>query len=394
MSALHHRTAQGAPVHSLDHAGLLSRTSLAHVPALAQFATLDSASARRPVRPRRHGGLVCGAGCFIVEKLLSWNGAQGSLVYADGGPSTKAIDRQSILHVKEEPMRGLVVLRMTMAMLACLPMVAGTAWAQAQGLALSGKVVSDHEGSMEGVLVSARKIGSTITVTVVSDAKGEYSFPASRLEPGRYTLAIRAAGYALDAASDVDLAPGRAAVADLKLVPAQPRPEQIANAEWMTSAPGPDEIKRVMLNCTDCHTLQRIFESRHTAADFLKVFDRMAGYYPGASDLQPQRLVVDRTGVRRCRLPSRKNSPSTLPASTSTDARRIRSRSSSFRAPKGVPPRSSSPNTICRGANRAPRRDRRFRRDGLVLALRRAVPLEDGPEDGEDDGLSDPGAEA
>jgi len=53
------------------------------------------------------------------------------------------------------------------------------------------------------------------------------------------------------------------------------------------SAPGPDEIKRVMLNCTDCHTVQRIFESRHTEADFLKVFERMAGYYPGASDLQP-----------------------------------------------------------------------------------------------------------
>ena len=59
----------------------------------------------------------------------------------------------------------------------------------------------------------------------------------------------------------------------------------------MMSAPGSDEIKRVMLNCTDCHTLQRIFESRHTEADFLKVFERMAGYYPGASDLQPQRLV-------------------------------------------------------------------------------------------------------
>ena len=188
-------------------------------------------------------------------------------------------------------MRGLVALRMTIAMLAFLPTFAGTAWAQTQGPVLSGKVVSDREGPMEGVLVSARNIDSTITVTVVSDANGEYGFPGSRLEPGRYTLVIRAAGYALEGARNVDLAQGQAAVADLKLIPAQPRPEQIANAEWMMSAPGSDEIKRVMLNCTDCHTLQRIFESRHTEADFLKVFERMAGYYPGASDLQPQRLV-------------------------------------------------------------------------------------------------------
>ena len=35
-------------------------------------------------------------------------------------------------------------------------------------------------------LVSAKKAGSTITVTVVSDAKGAYAFPADRLAPGSY----------------------------------------------------------------------------------------------------------------------------------------------------------------------------------------------------------------
>ena len=47
--------------------------------------------------------------------------------------------------------------------------------------ALSGKVASSEEGLMEGVLVSAKKAGSTITTTVVSNAKGEFSFPAERL---------------------------------------------------------------------------------------------------------------------------------------------------------------------------------------------------------------------
>jgi streptogramin lyase len=179
---------------------------------------------------------------------------------------------------------------MASASLALLAVLAGPAWPQEPGGGLVGKVVSQREGAMEGVLVSARKSGSTIAVTVVSDARGGYGFPASRLEPGRYALSIRAAGYALDSIPDVDVTPDKATVANLDLKPAMPRPDQITNAEWITSAPGPDEIKRVLLNCTDCHSLQRIFQSAHTEADFLKVFERMGGYYPGASDLQPQRL--------------------------------------------------------------------------------------------------------
>jgi virginiamycin B lyase len=52
--------------------------------------------------------------------------------------------------------------------------------------ALTGQVTSDEEGPMEGVVVSAKLDGSTITVSVYSDKQGHYSFPANRLEPGHY----------------------------------------------------------------------------------------------------------------------------------------------------------------------------------------------------------------
>lgn len=68
---------------------------------------------------------------------------------------------------------------------------------------LSGRVTSAQEGSMEGVLVTARKSGATIAVTVVSDAHGEYRFPAGRLGPGTYAVSIRAVGYDLDGAASV-----------------------------------------------------------------------------------------------------------------------------------------------------------------------------------------------
>src|SRR5437870_13769987 len=73
------------------------------------------------------------------------------------------------------------------------------------GAQLTGKVTSAEEGAMEGVLVSAKKAGSTITVTVVSDREGRYRFPEKKLTPGKYALTVRAVGYELDDANSVPL---------------------------------------------------------------------------------------------------------------------------------------------------------------------------------------------
>jgi len=85
------------------------------------------------------------------------------------------------------------------------------------GVALSGQVSSQEEGAMEGVLVSARKTGATFTVTVVSNDKGHYSFPAAKLEPGHYALTIRAAGYDPEPTLAADVSAGKPASADIKL---------------------------------------------------------------------------------------------------------------------------------------------------------------------------------
>src|SRR5262245_66639559 len=82
---------------------------------------------------------------------------------------------------------------------------------------LTGTVTSAEEGAMEGVLVSATKGGSTITVTVVSDKAGRYSFPEARLEPGRYALRIRAVGYELDGPGAAEIAAQKPATVDLRL---------------------------------------------------------------------------------------------------------------------------------------------------------------------------------
>ena len=104
--------------------------------------------------------------------------------------------------------------------------------------ALAGKVSSAAEPVMEGVVVSAKKDGSTITVSVVTNDKGEYSFPAARLEPGHYTLGARAVGYDLDGPKAADVAAGQAATADITLKPTRNLASQLTNAEWMNSMPG------------------------------------------------------------------------------------------------------------------------------------------------------------
>src|SRR5438309_11562396 len=87
-------------------------------------------------------------------------------------------------------------------------------------VALTGQVTSAEEGPMEGVIVSAKKAGSTITVSVVSDEQGRYRFPAAKLEPGAYSLRIRAVGYDMEGPHEVEIAKGTATTADLKLTKA------------------------------------------------------------------------------------------------------------------------------------------------------------------------------
>src|SRR5438874_13105337 len=104
-----------------------------------------------------------------------------------------------------------------------------TVFCQAPALAqsLTGTVSSTADGAIEGVVVSAKK--GIVTVSVVSNAKGEFSFPASRLGPGDYALTIRAAGYDLAGPNAVTLAAGQPAAVAIKLVRTKNLAAQLTN---------------------------------------------------------------------------------------------------------------------------------------------------------------------
>ena len=162
--------------------------------------------------------------------------------------------------------------------------------------ALTGQITSAHEGPMEGVLVTAKKGGSTIATTVVSDEQGRYRFPSARLQAGHYSLRIRAVGYDLDGAAAVDVSAGRTTTADLKLSTTRDLAAQLSNTEWLQSFPGTEQEKASIRACTHCHTLERITRSNYDVDKLTSIIQRMSTYPQLSFPFMVQKLVAPRIG--------------------------------------------------------------------------------------------------
>jgi virginiamycin B lyase len=194
-------------------------------------------------------------------------------------------------------MRSKLMLALTAsAAMVLLPLTSQAVWAKGEA-ALTGTVSSDAEGKMEGVVVTATKPGSIVEVSVTTDAQGRYSFPDSRLEPGDYTLHIRAVGYDLAAPAKASVQADKTAATDIKLKPTKNLASQLTNAEWMMSVPGSDDMKAQLLNCQGCHTLERVVRSTHDSDEWTQVISRMSGYGAVSQPIKPQRMLdTSRTG--------------------------------------------------------------------------------------------------
>ncbi len=151
--------------------------------------------------------------------------------------------------------------------------------------ALTGVVRSAAEGPMEGVVVIAQRDGSAVLTAVTTDERGRYTFPRTHLQPGRYALRVRAAGYLLPGTSvTARVADGDPAPVDLTLDAAttDELARQLTHLEWVRSMPGTDAQKdllvRRVVNCGFCHDMGRVMRTRYTADQFLSVIGRMSTY--------------------------------------------------------------------------------------------------------------------
>ena len=178
--------------------------------------------------------------------------------------------------------------------LSCLLAPSSTLRAGSESSGLSGWVSSVEEGRMGGVLISAQKVRSPISVTVVSDQNGHFAFPGTKLTTGQYSLRIRAVGYELDGPLFTDVPPYGSPEIDVRLRRAADLAAQLTNTEWLMSMPGTAEQKRPLIECMSCHTLERIVRSKYSADEFVPVLRRMANYANNTTMERVQSRVVER----------------------------------------------------------------------------------------------------
>ena len=122
---------------------------------------------------------------------------------------------------------------------------------------LTGTVNAADGTVLEGVAVSARAVGGTITTSVFTDEDGEYYFPL--LEGGDYHVWAQAVGFAA-ARSELLLDSDGLARQVFNLDRIPDFTPQLRGSEWLASLPDRTHDDRRMkellrVNCTECHSL-------------------------------------------------------------------------------------------------------------------------------------------
>src|SRR5260370_6161091 len=94
--------------------------------------------------------------------------------------------------------------------------------------------------------------------------------------------------YSMNGAKAADIPANKAVSADIvlkKVTSVHKLGAQLTNAEWMNSMPGNGA------GCVNCHSVQRIVNSTHTAEEWMEIIPRMATYSNGSTPETPQPIV-------------------------------------------------------------------------------------------------------
>ena len=140
-----------------------------------------------------------------------------------------------------------------------------------------GKVVASTGEPLAGIPIKAHRNDSSITVSVYTDAKGEYSFPSwSDFTPGSYSVGVELPDFE-HTAQPVVVAEGKAAKADFTLKAKPLAYEDATASEIIAGLPGTDEQKVLFSQCSNCHTLQWALQIGRPKDEWIKVIKQMAG---------------------------------------------------------------------------------------------------------------------
>jgi streptogramin lyase len=185
----------------------------------------------------------------------------------------------------------------TMLSAGALSLLAASA-AHAADQLLAGAIASRSGQKLEGVTVSAKLEGSTITTSVYTDAAGAYYFPP--LPAGKYRVWAQALGFETSKGA-VDLSAARRRDFTLQEMSDPERRFRQLPGEMMVAAlpeASADDarMKKIFMNnCSGCHSTSYALQFRFDEAGWSKIIDLMkivpvTGVYPGP-DAKPNQIL-------------------------------------------------------------------------------------------------------
>src|SRR5712671_5399094 len=174
-------------------------------------------------------------------------------------------------------------------LLACAAALFAATTAHAADQLLSGTIAAQSRQKLEGVTVSAKMEGSSITTSVYTDTAGTYFFPP--LPAGKYRVWAQALGFERSNGA-VDLSSARRADFTLPEMSDPERRFRQLPGEMMVAAlpeASADDarMKKIFMNnCTGCHSTSYTLQFRFDEAGWSKIIDLMKvvpvnGVYPG-----------------------------------------------------------------------------------------------------------------
>jgi streptogramin lyase len=165
--------------------------------------------------------------------------------------------------------------------------------ADLNGVLLTGGVKSDSGQKMEGVTVSVKGEGQTITTTVFTDEQGNYYFPP--LPNGKYRVWAQAQGYEAGR-REVEVT-GAVRHQDFLLKSTKDFAMQLDGDGWIAALPEDSPEHRKMKdvffdNCTGCHIASYPLQNRFDENGWIAIINLMSrvtgpeGFY-GGPDMTP-----------------------------------------------------------------------------------------------------------
>ena len=143
---------------------------------------------------------------------------------------------------------------------------------------LAGAVRGAGGEPMEGVTVSAAKVGGTISTSVYTDDRGRYFFPTA--PGGKYRVWAQAVGFQA-ALADVELNPATAkAPLNFTLTAINNFERQLTSPEWLSALPAENRedlrLKLIFMhNCTTCHSAAFVLQNKFDEAGWKAILARM-----------------------------------------------------------------------------------------------------------------------